>query len=162
MAKNKKSIFPEELEEEISYWQKKPGGVMQALRAVQDHMGYVSPEAMHEISNRFNIPLTEIYGIVTFYHYFKTTKPGKHRIRVCMGTACYIKGGGSILSALENLLRIKEGETTKDGEFSLEAVRCLGCCGLAPVMMIDDKVYGKLTPTEAEKIVKSWMRGVKV
>lgn len=147
------------LKKELKKWKGVPGALLQVLRAAQDIYGYLSPQVMLQISKELNVPLSQVYGVATFYHYFKFKKPGVHKIKVCTGTACYIKGSGAVIEALEKLLKIKEGDTTSDGMFSLEAVRCLGCCGLAPVMLIDDQVYGNVTPTKAEEIVKRWMRG---
>jgi len=100
-----------------------------------------------------DVPLASIWGVVSFYHFFKLTKPGKHNIQVCMGTACYLKGGQGVLEELSSQLKIPAGAVTEDGIFSLEGVRCLGCCGLAPVMSIGGEVYGKVTKTQIPKIL---------
>ncbi len=102
------------------------------------------------------IPLAKIYGVITFYHFFKTTKPGKHRIAVCLGTACYLKGGQDLLEETCSILSIEPDEMTDDGLFSVDEVRCLGCCGLAPVLMIDNEVYGKLTKEQLPGIIAKY------
>jgi NADH-quinone oxidoreductase subunit E len=103
-----------------------------------------------------DIPLASIYEVITFYNYFKLEKPGKFNISVCMGTACYLKGAPDILAAIREVLDIKEGETTPDGLFHLEAVRCLGCCGLAPVMSINEKIYGKVKKNQVVEILSKY------
>jgi len=105
-----------------------------------------------------DVPLARIYEVITFYNFFKLTPPGKHRIALCMGTACYLRGAAVILEEIKNILGIKEGQTTKDGIFYLDVVRCLGCCGLAPVVMIDDKVYGKVKKNEIADILSKYIK----
>jgi NADH-quinone oxidoreductase E subunit len=115
------------------------------LHKVQDTYGYLSQTHMQEVAELLGVPAAEVSGVATFYHFFRLQPQGKYKISICMGTACYVKGGGEILQAFKDILGIKEGETTKDGMYTLENTRCLGVCGLAPVVMINDKVYGKLT-----------------
>jgi NADH:ubiquinone oxidoreductase subunit E len=111
---------------------------------------------MDEIATTMNIPTAHIWGVATFYHYFKLTKPGKHIISICLGTACYIKGAGEILDKLKEELQTDVGGTSPDGMFSLGEARCLGACGLAPVMMIDETIYGLLTPEKASGILQEY------
>jgi NADH-quinone oxidoreductase subunit E len=118
--------------------------IITILQAVQKSCGYLRSDALSGISDRFNIPLSKIYGVATFYAQFRFDPPGEHNIRVCHGTACHINGAVAITESLEEKLGIKTGGTTKDGQFSLENVACLGCCSLSPVIMIGEKVYGKL------------------
>ncbi|MFA9424093.1 MAG: NADH-quinone oxidoreductase subunit NuoE [Sedimentibacter sp.] len=125
------------------------GILMQTMHQAQEIFGYLPIEVQKFISVELNIPLAEIYGVATFYTQFSIEPKGKHKIGVCLGTACYVKGSQEILEKLSKELNIKVGQTTEDNEFTLDATRCLGCCGLAPVMMIDGDVYGKL---EAKKI----------
>ncbi|MFP4385126.1 MAG: NAD(P)H-dependent oxidoreductase subunit E [Spirochaetia bacterium] len=134
-------------------WKNKPGNLIMVLHKVQSVYGYIPRNVAIELSKELDIPLAKIYGVVTFYHFFKLNKPGRNRIAVCMGTACYLKGGEDIIQELENLLGIGVNSVTEDGEFSVEAVRCIGCCGLAPVMSINDEVYGKVTKAELPEIL---------
>ena len=120
----------------------------------QEAEGYRCPEGIGEVSNDFDISRDEGYSVVSFYAQFKFKKPGKHIIKVCKGTACHVRGSGNLLLALEERLGIKEGETTSDGMVSLERVACLGACALAPAMVVDEKVYGRVTLAELDKILK--------
>ena len=124
------------------------------LQEVQDLYGYLPEQALRKISEETNLGLSEMYGVATFYSQFRITPVGKHIIKVCHGTACHVQNSDAITEALENFLEIKDGETTKDRLFTLESVACLGCCSLAPVMMIDGETFGKLTGKKAEKILK--------
>ena len=116
------------------------------LHRTQDMYGYLPVEAMDEIAQAMEIPTAHIWGVATFYHYFKLTPPGKHVISVCLGTACYVKGATQILQAIKDELKVEFGQVTHDGLFSLGPARCLGACGLAPVVMINEDVYPKVTP----------------
>jgi NADH:ubiquinone oxidoreductase subunit E len=126
------------------------------LHKVQELYGYLSREAMDEVAITMNIPTAHIWGVATFYHYFKLEKPGKHIISICLGTACYIKGAGELLDQLKRELQIDVGGISADGLFSLEEARCLGACGLAPVMMIDGKIYGSLTSKKVSEILREY------
>lgn len=125
------------------------------LHKAQSLFGYLSRDVMDEIAITMNIPTAHIWGVATFYHYFNLKPQGIHSISVCLGTACYVKGAEEILDAIKDDLKISIGETTKDNLFTLNETRCLGACGLAPVMMVDDKIYGELTPKRAIEILKS-------
>jgi len=148
--------FSDELTAYIDEWSKKEGGLVMMLHHIQNEFGYIPREAAEKLSRISGIPLAQIYGVITFYHFFKTTKPGKHRISVCQGTACYLKGGKEILDEIRSILSIEPDEVTDDGLFSVDEVRCLGCCGLAPVIMIDDEVYGKLTKEMLPDIIAKY------
>ncbi|MCX8052624.1 MAG: NADH-quinone oxidoreductase subunit NuoE [Armatimonadetes bacterium] len=124
------------------------------LQDIQDHFGYLPAPALVELSRRIRIPLSRIYGVVTFYAQFYTHPRGRHTIRVCCGTACHVKGGGQVLEAIQRELGITNGESTTDLKFYLETVACLGTCFLAPVIMIDDQYYGNLTPTSVGTILR--------
>lgn len=124
------------------------------LHKAQELYGYLSREVMDEVAMEMKIPTAHIWGVATFYHYFNLTPPGKHKVSVCLGTACYVKGAGQILTALKNELKCSEGEVSPDGLFQLEGARCLGACGLAPVVMIDEKIHGDLTPEKTINIIK--------
>lgn len=147
------NIFSAELNEFISAWRNKPGNMIMVLHKVQEEIGYISEEAAAEVARQLNVPLATIWGVVTFYHFFKLNKPGKYNIQVCLGTACYLKGGDIIIEELERVAGLTVGGLTEDGKFSLEAVRCVGCCGLAPVMTIGGEVFGKVTKNQVAGIL---------
>jgi len=136
--------LPADVQQFVDEWKDKPGNLIMVLHAVQEHYGYVPRQTAMKLAKELETPLAKIYGVITFYHYFKTTKPGRNKMAVCMGTACYLKGAKDIVEETENLLDIRVGETTEDGEFTMEAVRCVGCCGLAPVLTVNGEVYGKV------------------
>ena len=147
------NLFSEELNAFVDEWKDKPGNLIMVLHHVQQEFGYISREAADEVSRRLNIPLAKIWGVVTFYHFFKLNKPGKYNIQVCLGTACYLKGGDIIIEELEKQKVLTVGGLTEDGKFSLEAVRCVGCCGLAPVMTIAGEVFGKVTKDQVAGVL---------
>jgi len=129
------------------------------LQAVQSELGYLPREALEKISTLMNIPLTHVYGVATFYHQFRLRPKGKHIISICSGTACHVQGSGDLVNFLRQTLKLKDGEdTTQDGLFTIVQVRCLGACGLAPVMKIDDTYYGKTTSTNITRILNSYRR----
>ena len=145
--------LPDELMKFIEEWKEEPGNLIMILHRTQEVYGYIPRKIAVELSRVLDIPLAKIYGVVTFYNYFKTNKPGRNRMQVCMGTACYLKGAEDIIEEVGNLLDIGVGGTTEDNEFSLEAVRCVGCCGLAPVLVVNDQVYGKVTREKLPDII---------
>ena len=132
------------------------GALIPVLQKAQAMYGYLPIEVQAIIADGLDIPLEEVYGVTTFYSQFTLNPKGKNRISVCMGTACYVKGAGKILEKISELLGIESGQCTPDGKFSLDSVRCIGACGLAPVMLIGDDVYGSLTPGEIEDILKKY------
>ena len=134
----------------------KPTELIQALHRVQNALGYLPREAQETVAEALGAPLSQVRGVVTFYHFFRTKPAGKHTIRVCLGTACHVRGAERVLSSLKEELGVEVGETSADGKFTLEVARCLGCCGLAPVMMIDEDVYGRLEPKKAREIVRKF------
>ena len=134
---------------------KGPGSLIPVLQRSQEAFGYLSPETLRGISKELNIPLSDLYGVVTFYSQFRLKPSGKYIIKVCHGTACHVGGSESISEALENELKVMPGDTTSDGKFTLEQVACLGCCSLAPCIMINNETYGRLTPDKARQIVRS-------
>jgi NADH:ubiquinone oxidoreductase subunit E len=140
----------------IEKYQKERDPALIILQDVQEILGYVGKEYLKRISNKSGYPLSTLYGIVSFYPFFKLYAPAKNVIRVCMGTACHVKGSESILGELERHLLINPGETTKDKLFSLEAVRCLGCCGLAPVIMVNEKTYGRIKVSMLKNILDKY------
>lgn len=133
----------------VKKWKGKRGSLIQALHELQSRYGYVPRDAALALAKGLGEPLARIYEVITFYNYFKLEAPGKRIISVCMGTACYLKGAPEIEKNLSQRLGIKPGETTSDGEYHLQAVRCVGCCGLAPVVLMNDKVFAKVKPTDA-------------
>jgi len=140
----------------IDEWKTKPGNLIMVLHRVQEEFGYIPRKIAIELTELLDIPLAKIYGVITFYHFFKLKKPGKHKLQVCMGTACYLKGGQDLIEEVENLLDIGVNQTTEDGLFSLEAVRCVGCCGLAPVLVVGKDVYGKLKTDKMAEILAKY------
>lgn len=148
--------LPEGLVSFIEDWKEKPGNLIMVLHKVQEEYGYVPREIAFEVARLLDVPLAKIYGVITFYHFFKLKKPGRYNLQVCMGTACYLKGGDDLIGELENLLGIGVGGTTEDKKFSLEAVRCVGCCGLAPVLMVGENVHGKLTTEKLPEVLANY------
>lgn len=148
--------FSSELVHFIEEWGKKPGGLVMMLHRIQHEFGFIPREAAEKLSRMVGIPLAKIYGVVTFYHFFKTAKPGKHRIAICMGTACYLKGGQDLVEETRSILGITGEEVTDDGLFSIDEVRCLGCCGLAPVLTVGDEVFGKVTKEQMPDIIAKY------
>jgi NADH-quinone oxidoreductase subunit E len=142
----------------IQQWKGKDVNIIMILHEIQSRHGYIPRELALEISKELAIPLARIYEVVTFYNLFKLTPPAKHNISVCMGTACYLNGATQILDEIKNLLHINEGEATPDGQFYLDIVRCLGCCGLAPVIMIDGKVYGKVKKSDIMDTLSKYVK----
>ena len=126
------------------------------LHYAQERYGYLSKEIMDHVSCETEIPTAEIYGVATFYSYFKLKPQGKHRLTVCMGTACYIRGAAKLLETIDGLLDIKPGETSADGLFTLDETRCIGACGLAPVVLVDEKVYPRVEPEQVKGILAEY------
>ena len=131
-----------------------PGSLITVLQKTQDIYGYLPKEAIEKISDRMNIPESEIMGVGTFYTQFRFQPVGKYLIMLCQGTACHVNSSQLILETIKDELHINDGETTEDGLFSLKCVACLGCCSLSPVMMINDNTYGSLTPDKTKQILK--------
>jgi len=142
----------------VALWKYKgeEGALIPLLQSAQDQYSYIPESVIYRISSVTGIPPSEIYGVVTFYRQFKLTPPGRHIIRVCDGTACHVNGAGTIINVICETLKIDVEETTKDGLFTLQPVACLGCCSLAPVMMIDDETYGRLTPQKINEILNKY------
>lgn len=143
----------EDLEKILLQYKQDKDNLIQILNEVQEHYGYIPKHAQMEISKYLNIPMAEIYGVITFYSRFTLKPKGKYHIAVCLGTACYVKGSGKIMDRLEQRLGIKTGQTTEDGKFSIEATRCVGACGLAPVFTVNGEVYGKATVQNLDKVL---------
>lgn len=144
------------VDEVVKPWQGRDGNLIMILHQIQNRFSYVPREISFEVAKRLHIPLARIYEVITFYHYFKLEPPGKNIISVCMGTACYLKGAPELISALKKQLGVNPGETTPDKQFHVQIVRCLGCCGLAPVLTVGQKVYGGVTPEKIPDIVAEY------
>lgn len=135
--------------------------LMMILSDIQNKYGYISVEVQQIIANELNIPVSEVYGVVTFYSYFSLQPKGKYVIGICMGTACYVKGSQSLLDSFCNRLGIKEGQTTEDGLFTIDVLRCIGACGLAPVVSVNGKIYPHVTVKDVDKIIAECKKGEK-
>ena len=133
-----------------------PGAVMPALQLAQEIYGYLPREVQVMVAEELEVPLAEVYGVATFYSQFSLTPKGKYQIGVCLGTACYVKGSGDVYNKLVEILGIESGEVTPDKKFSLDATRCIGCCGLAPVMTVNGEVYGRLTVDQVAGIIDKY------
>lgn len=145
-----------ELRKVLAELKEVPGGLMPALQKAQGIYGYLPKEVLVIIAEELDVSLAEVYGVVTFYAQFSLFPKGKYQIGVCLGTACYVKGSGDIYNELEKVLGISNGEVTPDKMFSLDATRCIGCCGLAPVLSVNGEVYGKLTVKDVAGIVEKY------
>ncbi len=143
----------EQLDELIKSYQDKKGALVPLLHEAQEIFGYLPEEVQRRVADGLGIPLSEVYGVATFYSLFSLKPRGKHKIGVCLGTACYVRGAGAILAELEKQLGIRVNDTTADGKFTLEITRCIGACGLSPVMTVDEDVFGRLTPEKIKEIL---------
>ncbi len=132
------------------------GALIPLLQKVQSRIGYLSIDAMERIAERAGVPAAQVFGVATFYSQFRLAPVGRHIVKVCHGTACHVQGALAITEAITNELGVEGEGTTADGEFTIESVACLGCCSLAPVIMVDEDTFGRLTPDEARKIVKNY------
>ena len=148
----------EQLNTFISEQKDLDGPLMPVMQYAQDVFGYLPVDVQQKIAEGLNIPMTKVYGVATFYSQFVLEKQGKNIVSLCMGTACYVKGAQKILDVLEEELGVKDGQTTKDKNFTLAGTRCLGCCGLAPVMMIGEDVYGQLEPEQIPEILAKYKK----
>ena len=142
-----------EMEELLKKHPKQKDSLIAILNEVQEKYGYIPKNSQMEISKYLEMPMAEIYGVITFYSRFTTSPKGKYNIAVCLGTACFVKGAQSILDRLKERLKISGGETTPDGKFSIDEVRCVGACGLAPVFMVNDEVYGNATVKMLDEVI---------
>lgn len=161
---NGKSPFPEAFSREqqtaveavLARYSSKPGALIPVLEEVQEILGYLPKSILKEIALWFKIPFSEVWGVVTFYSFFTTTPRGRHTVRCCLGTACYVRGGGNNLEKLSSLLHIGPGATTEDKRFSLETVRCLGACALAPVVEADGETFAQVKPMNLPEILEGF------
>ncbi len=146
----------EKIDQVIGRYRERRGALIPVLKEVQDICGYLPQKVQNRIAQGLQLPSSQVYGVVSFYAFFTTTPRGKHVVRVCLGTACYVRGSKQILENLQRELKIGIGEVTKDRKFSLEGVRCLGACGLAPVLVVGQDTYGMVSPGRAIEIVRSY------
>ncbi|TVR68401.1 MAG: NAD(P)H-dependent oxidoreductase subunit E [Spirochaetaceae bacterium] len=159
MAVETRTTLPDELCEFILEWKHRPGNLIMILHRVQQHYKYLPEPVVDEVARLADLSLAQIYGVATFYNFFNLTPPGKHRIAVCMGTACYLKGAPALTEELSTTLKVGVNEVTEDKQFSLLEVRCVGCCGLAPAVLVDEDLYGKLTPEKVQEMLDNYQEG---
>ena len=147
------AVMLEEIASSITAFTKERSNLIPVLQMIQHKYRYLSMQAMQAVAEYLEISTSEVYGVASFYNQFRFHPPGKHHIRVCLGTACHVVGGDIVLENFERKLTIKEGETTPDREFSLERVACVGCCALAPVSVVDETVHGRMAPSKVEGLL---------
>ncbi len=154
-----KEFTPEQvnqLNEIIDKYKGKPGGLIPVLEEAQVALEYLPISVQKKIAEGLNLPLSRVYGVVTFYSFFTMTPRGKHTVRICLGTACYVRGGKALSDTLKKEFGIDEGETTPDRMFTLETVRCLGACGLGPVIVVDENVHGRVKPAKVKEVLSQY------
>jgi len=144
------------IQEICASFNRDPQELINILHGCQEHFGYLPAEVQEVISSEIGVPVAKIYGVVTFYSFFTMTPKGKHPISICMGTACYVRGAEKVLDEFRTELNIQVGQTTSDGKFSLSSLRCVGACGLAPVVQVGDKTYGRVAPDDVKNILKEY------
>jgi len=144
------------LDEIIAKYKGKPGGLIPVLEEAQVALEFLPVSVQKKIAKGLNLPLSRVYGVVTFYSFFTMTPRGRHTVRVCLGTACYVRGGKALAEAIEKNYGVKEGETTADRKFTYESVRCLGACGLGPVVVVDNDVHGRVKPGKVKDILNAY------
>jgi len=144
------------VDEIVAKYQRKEGVLIQVLQDIQAEYNWLPEEALKQVSQRLEVPLSQAYSIASFYKAFSLTPRGRHLLSVCLGTACHVRGGPKILDKVEELLGISDGETTEDMKFTLKRVNCLGCCALGPVMVVDKEYHGKLLVSKVEAILKGY------
>jgi NADH-quinone oxidoreductase E subunit len=140
----------------IKKYRAKPGSLIPVLEEVQEAVGYLPKPVMKRVALGLRVPFSEVYGVVTFYSFFTMAPKGKHTVRCCLGTACYVRGGKKILDSLTETLKVQPGETTPDRAFSLETVRCLGACGLAPVVVVDEDTHRQMKPSKISGVLEAY------
>jgi NADH:ubiquinone oxidoreductase subunit E len=133
-----------------------PNHLVKLLQEIQSELGYVPENAQRLIAKKMNAPMSQIYGILSFYNFFRLFPPGRNRLTVCLGTACYVKGSRSILKEITSRYELKAGQTTSDRRFSLDIVRCVGCCAIGPVMTVNDRVYGRMKPKKVKTVLREY------
>ena len=146
-----------ELDKFIDGLPTKQGALITVLHEAQDIIGYLPYEVQDHVAKKLDIPASKVYGVVSFYSFFTMTKKGKYRVNICMGTACYVRGAGKVLEKFETELEVKAGETSEDGMYSVDALRCIGACGLAPVLTVNGKTYGHIEEQDVEGVIKDFL-----
>lgn len=146
----------DKITEICSSFDNEPLELINVLHRCQEYFGYLPAEVQEVVASCLNISVAQVYGVVTFYSFFTMTPKGKHPISICMGTACYVRGAEKVLEEFKNELSIQVGQTTPDGKFSLSSLRCVGACGLAPVVLVGDKTYGRVAPDDVKAILKEY------
>lgn len=146
-----------DLQDFIDHLDDRRGALIAVLHKAQHLYGYLSNDVIFYISEKLNIPSSKVFGVISFYSYFTTKPRGKYVVNVCLGTACFVRGADSIMKEFEKILNIKAGETTKDKRFTLSGLRCIGACGLAPVVMVNDKVYGRVKIDQVKSIINEYL-----
>jgi NADH-quinone oxidoreductase subunit E len=139
----------------VNHWRNEEGNLIMILHAIQNQHGYVPREVAMELSRELGVKLARIYEVITFYHYFKLQPPGRHHVTVCNGTACYLKGAAELLNELRSRLGVGEGQTTPDRKFHLDTVRCIGCCGMSPAMVIDGQTHGRVKSSDVAGLLET-------
>lgn len=148
----------DEVDKLLEPYQGRPGNLIQVLHKTQNKVGYLPREVQVRVAQSLDVPLAKVYGVVSFYSLFTTKPKGKHKISVCAGTACYVRGANQLLNQLSEDLKVKPGDTSEDGRFSLDVVRCLGACGLGPVVTVDEDVYGRVHSAKLADIMSKYTR----
>ena len=138
----------------VEKYEQKPSALIPILQDIQEKVGYLPTDILKRVAKKMDISLLQIYGVATFFKSLNLTPQGKHTITICLGTACHVRGGGRILYEISNFLNVEPDETTEDGEFTLRTVNCLGACAIGPVMVVDDKYYGKMSPSKAKEVIQ--------
>lgn len=146
----------------VGEWKDREGNLIMILHAIQNEFGYVPRGVANELAKELGISLARIYEVITFYHYFRLSPPGQHNVQVCTGTACYLKGSSDLIEELEGKLGVKEGDPHPDSEYHLETVRCIGCCGMAPAIVIDGDTYGRLCRKDIAGVLDRQRKGKRV
>lgn len=137
----------------VDKYEQKPWALIAILQDIQEEVGYLPPDVLKRVAEQMDIPLTQVYGVATFYKSLSLTPQGKHIVTFCMGTACHVRGADRVLAEVSDLLEIKPGETTADGEYTLKVANCLGACAIGPVMVLDGKFHGKMSASKAKKLL---------
>lgn len=146
----------QDIKEICQSFNNEPGELINVLHKTQEHFGYLPAEVQEVIASHLNVSVAKVYGVVTFYSFFTMTPKGQYPISICTGTACYVRGAEKVLEEIKKELGINVGDTTADGKFSLSCLRCVGACGLAPVIMVGDKTYGRVAPEDVKKIIEEF------
>ena len=156
VAVPERAELSDELKQFIDEWKDKPGNLIMVLHRTQLEYGYLSEAVVMEVARQLGQPAATVFGVVTFYNYFKLTPPGRNRVAICLGTACYLKKADALTETFCETLGVELNGVTEDEEFSIEGVRCVGCCGLAPVVMVNGEVHGKLDPEGVRKVIDKY------